>query len=289
MAIADQALTGATLIRNQRVRVLQPLAGRPSYRPSTPCSRAPAGPTLDRTTRGPRVLPLASSPGGANRFLPPAFGPDRERRPASLGRYLLVRKKALSPDGRRCHWARPQFSQRPGTAGVADAIVGTRAGHGIHPAPAASSGARCLVQTLSADRTAAARPAIKRAGVTTRSYGGFSGLSASLRGATRRPETDASRTCPHRCTRRFTRPPRRRRGLSKKLGATRLRRPRHTRTMASGTREVLLRYEAAHGRVVMAVKRAEWAIEDAKRFLAQMSAHAQKRRPRRDGSGRVVT
>jgi len=92
-----------------------------------------------------------------------------------------------------------------------------------------------------------------------------------------------------RCTRGFTRPPRRRRGLTKKLGATRLRRPRHTRTMAPGTQEVLLRYEAARAHVVMAVERAEWAIEDAKRFLAQMSAHAQKRRPRRDGSGRVVT
>ena len=59
--------------------------------------------------------------------------------------------------------------------------------------------------------------------------------------------------------------------------------------MAPGTQEVLLRYEAARAHVVMAVERAEWAIEDGKRFLAQMSAHAQKRRPRRDGSGRVVT
>src|SRR5262245_7863253 len=80
-----------------------------------------------------------------------------------------------------------------------------------------------------------------------------------------------------------------RRICAKKLGATRLRRPRHTRTMAPGTQEVLLRYEAARGRVVIAMERAEWAIEDAKRFLARMSAHAQKRRPRRDGSGRVVT
>jgi len=62
--------------------------------------------------------------------------------------------------------------------------------------------------------------------------------------------------------------------------ATRLHLLRHTRAMAQGTREAFLRYEATRSRVVRAMERAEWAIEDAKRFLARMSGHTQKRRER---------
>jgi len=69
---------------------------------------------------------------------------------------------------------------------------------------------------------------------------------------------------------------------AQKLGAMRLALLRHTAAMPKGAREeAFRRAEAVHNRVVLAKERAEWAIADAKRFLARMSSHAQKRRPGR--------